>query len=61
MITLQIEEWASSSLPRALEMDSMLTTHPLIADVINRPEVESIVDSITYTKVQSYFDLMQRY
>lgn len=50
--TLQTEQFIVQSLHSTLASDSLLSSHPLTADVESPDEIQAIFDSITYNKVR---------
>ena len=50
---IQTDQFIVQSLYGTMTSDSLQSSHPLTADVESPSEIQSIFDSITYTKVRT--------
>lgn len=55
LIRRMLDQFVISTTQLALAMDSLITSHPIHADVENPADIEGIFDMISYKKVISFF------
>lgn len=47
-----LEQFVISTTQQAMAMDSLRSSHPIMADVKNPSEIEALFDAISYKKVR---------
>jgi len=57
---LQLEQFVAHTLQTALSADSMANTHPISVPVKNPSQITEIFDSISYDKVRSSDEGVQK-